>query len=292
MPINTTITSTTLKSTNQMATEITSTGSTTSSCNVTRPYCSECGAFKISVTDSRIVNGSNASVNEFPYQVAVIAHIGNQSGLCGGSIIKRRWVLCAAHCLVIGGVRVDGATVRIGDIDIREARTLIPHNFFVHEKYNGSNYANDIALIELQEDFNFTDPSTQPICIAEESDIPFGGKAVVTGWGQISTDGPISFTLQEVAVDIINNTLCEELFVLPPEGEKAVCAFTPYQGTCHGDSGGPLVTKLCDGRWVIFGVVSYGSIFGCAHPDIPTVFTRVPAHRSWIDKVTGSPTIC
>lgn len=45
---------------------------------------------------SRIVGGSVASRNQFPYQVALII---NNSGFCGGSIISNAWVLTAAHCV-------------------------------------------------------------------------------------------------------------------------------------------------------------------------------------------------
>jgi len=45
---------------------------------------------------SRIVGGSVAARNQFPYQVALII---NNSGFCGGSIISNTWVLTAAHCV-------------------------------------------------------------------------------------------------------------------------------------------------------------------------------------------------
>lgn len=45
---------------------------------------------------TRIVGGSTATRNQFPYQVALII---NNSGFCGGSIISNTWVLTAAHCV-------------------------------------------------------------------------------------------------------------------------------------------------------------------------------------------------
>ncbi|XP_068230041.1 chymotrypsin-C-like [Palaemon carinicauda] len=170
--------------------------------------------------------------------------------------------------------------------------------------------ANDIALIELPENFNFSDSTIQSISIAEETDIPFGGKAIATGWGRFYTsitdyfpdlikpNGSSPFILQEVAVDMINNTLCEVLVILPPEGEKAVSAFTPYKGPCsysvlnfQGDRGSPLTAKLCNDRWVVFGISSHVSRSGCANATIPSVFTRVPPYRPWIDEKTG-PASC
>jgi secreted trypsin-like serine protease len=43
----------------------------------------------------KIVNGQPATTGQFPHQAAVL--IGGSS-FCGGSLIARDWILCAAHC--------------------------------------------------------------------------------------------------------------------------------------------------------------------------------------------------
>lgn len=58
----------------------------------------ECGVFPISVTGARIINGAEASPKEYPYQVSVMTVIEDFLNICGGAIIKRQWVLTAAHC--------------------------------------------------------------------------------------------------------------------------------------------------------------------------------------------------
>ena len=50
-----------------------------------------------------------------------------------------------------------------------------------------------------------------------------------------------------------------------------------------GDSGGPLVCRE-GGRWVLYGVVSWGSLRGCAAERGPTVYARASAYLGWIDK--------
>lgn len=44
----------------------------------------------------RVIGGTVAARNAFPYQAALII---NNSGFCGGSIISNEWVLTAAHCV-------------------------------------------------------------------------------------------------------------------------------------------------------------------------------------------------
>lgn len=48
----------------------------------------------------RIVNGNDAAVKQFPYQVGISTKKGGGFYWCGGSVLSESWVITAAHCVV------------------------------------------------------------------------------------------------------------------------------------------------------------------------------------------------
>nr|XP_027219504.1 transmembrane protease serine 9-like [Penaeus vannamei] len=79
--------------------------------------------------------------------------------------------------IIYGTINING----IGGTRVTASR------FIDHPGYDSSTNANDIALVELPQPLNYaTDAKIQPICLGLEEDIPFGGKAVASGWGDLS----------------------------------------------------------------------------------------------------------
>jgi len=50
----------------------------------------------------------------------------------------------------------------------------------------------------------------------------------------------------------------------------------------QGDSGGPLAC-YDEGRWLLYGIVSWGSVRGCAVERGPSVYVRASAYVRWIN---------
>ncbi|XP_045112537.1 protein PRRC2C-like [Portunus trituberculatus] len=224
----------------------------TSTTECPRLYCDECGIAPISVKENRIVNGTDATLGEYPYQVSV-------GGFCGGSLIKAEWVLTAAHCFD-GSENPASLTLSLGMLNIAspasDVVTLTAKAIIRHENFNQFTFANDIAVIQLSSPVTFTD-KIKPICLPQAEDIRFGEKAVVTGWGTREF-GTTNFPsiLQEVALEVTNDTFCSSF----GDTSVSLCAYTPFKDSCQGDSGGPLAVRACngEGRWVVLGIVSYG----------------------------------
>lgn len=55
-------------------------------------------------------------------------------------------------------------------------------------------------------------PNIIPVCVPENDEDFIGQTAFVTGWGRLYEDGPLPSVLQEVAVPVINNTICESMY--------------------------------------------------------------------------------
>jgi len=63
-----------------------------------------------------------------------------------------------------------------------------------------------------------------------------------------------------------------------------VCGGGGADSGCNGDSGGPL-NCLVGGKWVVHGIASFVSSWGCNYPKKPTVFSRVSNYIEWMDSV-------
>lgn len=49
---------------------------------------------------SRIVNGNNAVLNQFPFYTYIVITVTTGNAGCGGSLLSERWVLSAGHCFM------------------------------------------------------------------------------------------------------------------------------------------------------------------------------------------------
>lgn len=109
------------------------------------------------------------------------------------------------------------------------------------------------------------------------------------GWGKTSPTGFFgSQELQHASLLVLNHTECKQRnSKLAPVTNRMICGANKgynRQSGCHGDSGGPFVCQQTDGRWVLQGVVSWGST-KCDIKHGATVFAKVAAFRDWIDKL-------
>ena len=236
----------------------------------------------------RIVGGSVVNPqNKLPYQVFVQTCFADGCAACGGTLINKKYVLTAMHCVQSGGVSARSALVKIGDFSKNSDIETIPQQnipvaqIIERDDYDESRTNNDIALLRLSTDVVFND-NVVPACLpTDPNQLYVDQQAVVSGWGTTSFGGSTSNLLKETTVNIVANSdsTCQGPY--GNIGSTRMCAYTPGTDSCQGDSGGPLVLKE-DGRYTVVGVVSYGN--GCALANNAGVYARVTNYLTWINE--------
>lgn len=155
-----------------------------------------------------------------------------------------------------------------------------------HDKYNNTNFQNDIALIQLSKSAPINE-NIQPAKLPPSSDSGktyFDETVTATGWGlyydvPFPTTKDMSDVLLKVDVSVSNLTECglyynddDDTYVV----ETNLCT-SGYKnrGTCNGDSGGPL---SLDG--ILIGIISFGTKL--CEMCSPSVYTKIVDYLDWI----------
>lgn len=221
----------------------------------------------------KIVGGVEASVGEFPFIVSLQGSYGGH--FCGGSLIKKNWVLTAAHCIP-GGIQ----TVVIGLHDQTQTGSvekLEVEQVIAHPDYNKKPQDYDFALVKLKSDSSYPPVALNTRKLSGKQDL------VTAGWGYTMENGDISNTLQKVTVPLVTAKACSAAY---PGSitDRMICAGFEAGGkdSCQGDSGGPLLAGKGD-KVTLAGVVSWGQ--GCARPKKYGVYSKVSAAITWIESV-------
>lgn len=227
--------------------------------------------------DGKIIGGTTAKRNAYPYQVAILRSGGAM--YCGGSILNANYVLTAAHC-EMGDVRkfkvVAGAHSYINYKETGQERAI--EKFTAHQNWNkDAGDGHDIAVIKVITAF-ILNQFVVPINLSSQGKYPEGA-VIATGWG-LTKDGDnnsVPEFLQVVTLAMVTFHDCSKAWGGLPK--DVVCASLPGKDTCQGDSGGPLVQNV-NGQFVQIGITSFGE--KCASKVYPGVYTEVSKYTKWI----------
>ncbi|XP_019869611.2 plasminogen-like [Aethina tumida] len=252
----------------------------------------------------KIVGGQEAVKGEFPWLVSITRRGGH---FCGGTIIHKRFVLTAGHCLCTGtgskdfykpsALKITLAQHDLSNKDTDAYQTGLKA-ISIHSGYSCNKPRDDIAILELEKPLIWS-LTVSPACLpdglnGQNYDNFNNALATVAGWGWTNEDsskGGRANKLQKAKVNVIPNEKCKEWFL--SQGKKTkiqnkqMCAGHEQGGVdaCWADSGGPLMLDTFDETMVI-GVVSTG--IGCARPYLPGIYTRVSEYIPWIEEIVGS----
>merc|ERR1719414_1495251 len=137
----------------------------------------------------------------------------------------------------------DKDTKRQGQPDTYYIRRLIGHPGFGR---GGRAMPNDIALIQLSEPVDLSNPFVSTIQMADHMENFEGNKqCFITGWGTLVGGGRTPNVLQEAGIDVWDLPSCNRAHGITGISSQQVCVGKKGKsGGCHGDSGGPLVCKV------------------------------------------------
>ncbi|XP_049768013.1 trypsin beta-like [Schistocerca cancellata] len=221
----------------------------------------------------RIINGTDASVADFPWMLSMEA-AGQQ--WCGASVVGGSWALTAAHCVSAPylTLRAGSSTWGSGGFVLDVSQTII------HEDFDYYAMTYDFAVLQVSEPFPLG-PNVQPVGLPPDGyEPPAGLPVTATGWGA-TEDVWYPDVLQRVDVEVLDRSVCQEhLGSIHTVTASMLCAGQEGHGACHGDSGSPLVhngTQL--------GTVSWGQPT-CVGP--AAVYGNVASVSSWITNTTGA----
>ncbi|XP_058463466.1 chymotrypsin-1-like [Malaya genurostris] len=222
----------------------------------------------------RIAGGLEATVNQFPYQAALLTPEGLY--FCGATILNKRWVVTSAAC--VAGLTAQDLRVFVGSNRLTEGGVLSRvSRVITHPNFSIDVYANDVAVVQVVNTFLFNE-SIQPIAMKQEY-VEAEENVTVSGFGRETiSDNNTPDVLRYLEVEVITQDACQAAFTDPYTerlADNTLCTLSPEgQGSCLGDAGGPLVS----GEELV-GVISWGIPCGLGMPD---VYARISNHRAWI----------
>ncbi|CAG0902505.1 unnamed protein product, partial [Darwinula stevensoni] len=281
------------------------------------PFCEPyCG--KRLLVKKLSAGGKPSSLGEWPWQAAIY-DVKEKLIVCGGALIRKQWVLTAAHCIAYGGssrprpqndFRVYvGKHYRNDSLDDEFVQQREVSVIVSSKDFNIYNFDSDIALLKLNEPVLLTD-RVQLICIPKnlhitENNLKDGNIGSVAAWGLNSLD-VLSEEVTQIQIPVVKNDICRRDYIHVTgdsdtirtltvnqfcAGRNTTISETEFQTVCPGDSGSPMVfySKALD-LWHIEGIVSHhlgkkecskrqGGEYG--------IFTRVYRYVEWIETVIG-----
>ncbi|KAJ8676185.1 hypothetical protein QAD02_011971 [Eretmocerus hayati] len=266
------------------------------------------------LVNTRIVDGSQTEIGEFPWVALLEYESGSELKLiCGGTLISNWHVLTAAHCIdeqVLKRYEYTLRSVRLGEWDTWSDPDCIkkyepfsrspelkcapkflsvpidriyPHPLF---NINSPPKYHDIALLQLKRPIE-PNKYVRPICLPTNDKIsPW---ATVIGWGRTKTSAR-SNKLLKVDLPLADRRKCESIY---KESNVTIISSQLCFGgessgdSCNGDSGNPLLqtdyTDANQPRVQIVGIVSVGSR-NCGTRGFAGIYTKVYDYVPWIYK--------
>ncbi|MBX3263566.1 MAG: trypsin-like serine protease [Labilithrix sp.] len=183
------------------------------------------------------------------------------SSFCTGTVVAKRLVVTAAHCL--DGVRAADIRFVLGSNASAPQARLGVARAIAHPRYDARSITNDIGVLVLS-----SDAPVAPIPLNDSMSSSWVGRALTfVGFGAtngVTGRGGGVKRAVDIAVSQVGSTQFSY-------ADRA-------RNTCFGDSGGPAFARDASGALTLVGVTSYGDQT-CSRYGVDT---RVDVYKSFI----------
>lgn len=164
-----------------------------------------------------------------------------------------------------------------------------------HEAFNMNNLRNDVALLRMADDIEYSD-YIQPVCLwpVEKKSLNsiLNSRGYVVGWGRGDTRNYAEL-LQEATLAAVEYETClkshpTHFQKLLSDDKSSYCAGNQNQtNVCSGDSGGGMYYNI-GSTWYIRGLVSTGVLpvgdSAACNAKEYVIFSDIPYYLGWITK--------
>ena len=202
-----------------------------------------------------IINGTttNNFNQEHPASFNTVALVYKKEKIyCTGSIISKRFILTAKHC--VADKETSNIQIFFGNKDkFLNSKPLIDtKNITLYADPNFINHFpnHDIALLELEQDIP---PTHKALPILQDSNLLKNNTSLeLVGFGDRDPDHYIILAGEKLSLKAhvekyLNEPFFKNLIIVKADQENS--------GVCYGDSGGPAYIKIGD-QWHITGIVN------------------------------------
>jgi trypsin len=251
------------------------------------------------VPDRKVVGGSVTPIASIPWQVAIVDSGSPDRQYCGGSLVRPRVVLTAAHCVLSPVFSLNNDYIVAGATRWSDPAQGVRIPIVAAQSdpsFGGTIPTNDAAVLTLASPVPPQNGTPVKLAGANERKLwKAGVNSTVSGWGYVTELGPPSLDLRSAILPIVGDDYCGSAYAGVFDVQTMFCAGYLNGGidNCFGDSGGPLTVAARGGdggKVRQAGVVSLGN--GCARPGFPGVYSRVgqnPLQKFIQDAVNATP---